>query len=159
VLLGVLAAVTAVGLVAAGVVAGHRLAGSPAAGQRAPDGRFPGDGFPGGPPPDGPPPGAPDGSRDTPTGPPEVAANQLFGDRNTGFVLHGRGWPPGTRITVSHAGRAAPQHPVVDRAGTFNYTVNQAREFFPTGPAPGTYEFVVTGEHRERVTAQVRVND
>jgi hypothetical protein len=34
-------------------------------------------------------------------------------------------------------GATSPIHPVIDRAGSFNYAVNQNHELFPAGLPPG----------------------
>jgi serine/threonine protein kinase len=76
---------------------------------------------------------------------PQIAFYQTFGDSHTVFVLHGVGWVPGEPVTVALAGvGASPEHPIVDRAGTFSYAINQAHEFFRGALPPGTYHVVVT---------------
>ncbi|MFC6084866.1 serine/threonine-protein kinase [Sphaerisporangium aureirubrum] len=94
---------------------------------------------PGGPPPGDPP--VPHGGTAEPGGKPRILLNQPSGDGWTVFVVHGRGWPPGQRVTIRLGdGRASPARPVVDRQGTFNYAVNQQREFFPGKIPPGVHE-------------------
>jgi hypothetical protein len=79
---------------------------------------------------------------------------QAFGDSYTVFVLHGVGWAPGQPVTVALTGvGASPEHPIVDRAGTFSYAVNQAQEFFRGGLPPGTYHVVVTAPGGARAVA------
>jgi hypothetical protein len=86
------------------------------------------------------------GSSDRPGGPPQLQVNQSMGDGNTVFVLHGRGWEPGSQVAVRLAGgRPSYARTVVDMAGTFNYAVNQHHEFFP-GPLPA-------GEYTAQATA------
>ena len=86
--------------------------------------------------------GPPDGREPPPPPPGRAAAgrpdrrrssmNQPYGDGHTVFVVYGRGWPPGTRVTVALAGgRTSPDRPVVDRAGAFNYAVNQGPRVLP----------------------------
>ena len=76
---------------------------------------------------------------------PELEVNQPFGDGNTGFVLHGSGWQPGRAVTVTLVGRgASPYRPVADQQGTFNYTINEAHEFFRGPIPPGHYDVVVS---------------
>jgi hypothetical protein len=95
--------------------------------------------------PPGGPPGVPaGGASDRPGGTPELLVNQPMGDGVTVFVVHGRGWVPGTTVTVALAGRSSGLMPVVDLAGTFNYAIDQGHKFFP-GPIPaGDYTVVAT---------------
>ena len=72
--------------------------------------------------------------------------NQPHGDPQTEFVLYGRGWPPGTPVTIPWLGvGVAADKPVTDRAGSFNHVVNQGREFFPGTLPVGTHVLEVTG--------------
>jgi hypothetical protein len=72
--------------------------------------------------------------------------NQPTGDRSTIFVLHGRRWLPGSRVTVRLAGEpVSPVTPFVDMAGAFNYAVNQQHEFFDGPIPPGTYTLLAIG--------------
>ncbi|MEO3813183.1 serine/threonine-protein kinase [Sphaerisporangium sp. B11E5] len=95
-------------------------------------------------PPPGPPPGEPPvpyGGTAEPGGKPRILVNQPMGDGWTVFVVHGRGWSPGQRVTIRlDGGRVSPVMPVVDRQGTFNYAVNQHREFFPGKLPPGRHQ-------------------
>jgi hypothetical protein len=76
---------------------------------------------------------------------PQIAFYQTLGDSHTVFVMHGVGWAPGQLITVALVGvGTSPEHPIVDRAGTFSYAINQAQEFFRGGLPPGTYHVMVT---------------
>jgi hypothetical protein len=81
--------------------------------------------------------------------------NQPQGDGNTIFVVHGTGWAPGQRVTVRLDGRQASRNgPTVDRKGSFNYAINQERDFYP-GPLPlGSHRVLVTatGSPRAEVT-------
>ena len=151
-LAAMVAVVAAAGLVATGVVAGDLL-GHPAAER---PGAGPGQGAP--PRGQGPPPPL-SGAGDTPTGPPQVQFNQPSGDPDTGFVLHGRGWVPGTRVTIAlSTGRLSPDRPVVDRAGTFNQVVNGRHEFFAGGLPVGPVTVVVTGADGRQARASFRVD-
>jgi serine/threonine protein kinase len=94
--------------------------------------------------PPGPPPVPLSGATDRPTGNPAIVVNQPFGDRDTVFVVHGTGWPPGARITMRLGGQVSPATPTVDRAGTFNYAINQNHEFFPGRLPPGILRVVAT---------------
>ncbi|MEN3356546.1 MAG: hypothetical protein V7637_528 [Mycobacteriales bacterium] len=96
------------------------------------------------------------GVNDRPGGQPQLVLNQDSGDIYTGYVLHGRGWPAATEITIEMSGRKSANHPVTDRAGTFNYTIDQGHEFFP-GPIPlGTYTATASaGGRTTRVTFTV----
>lgn len=72
--------------------------------------------------------------------------SQPNGDQETTFIVEGRGWPPGARLTVRLKGIGASRvHPPVDRAGSFNYAINQDHEFFDGGLRPGRYTVIVTG--------------
>jgi hypothetical protein len=97
-------------------------------------------------PPAGDPPPPPSGSSDRPTGRPEIVVNQPMGDANTVFVVHGRGWTPGSQVTIALVGgRQSPRMPVVDMKGTFNYAINQEREFFSGPIPPGNHTVVAAG--------------
>jgi uncharacterized membrane protein YgcG len=110
-----------------------------------------------GPPPGRDPPAPVSGASDRPTDPTSIGVNQPFGDGNTVFVVHGRGWPPGARVTVRLDGRVSPHGPVTDRAGSFNYAVNQAQEFHPGPLPPGrhTVEASAPGRPASRVSFDV----
>jgi hypothetical protein len=102
-----------------------------------------GDGRPpGGPPPPAVPVG---GAKDRPTGAPQLVINQDSGDGVTVFVVHGRGWQPGTSIMIELAGRKSPTIPQADRAGTFNYAIDQGHVFFAGLIPVGSYTVVATG--------------
>jgi hypothetical protein len=150
----VAAVAIATALVAAGAIAGTRLAGtgseaSPAAST---------------PPALGPPPGAPPSVFPAaPSGSPQIEMLQPIGDPVTVFLIHGTGWAPLTRVTVTLAGRGgspvrSPIRPVVDLQGTFNYAINQGHEFFARGVPPGVYDVVVTGPGGRRARAQFQVH-
>jgi hypothetical protein len=91
-------------------------------------------------------------------GRPQIAFYQSFGDSHTVFVLHGEGWTPGQKVTVTLGRRASPEHPVVDEAGTFSYAINQDHEFFRGGLPPGTYHVVVTTPNGARGAASFVVH-
>jgi hypothetical protein len=85
---------------------------------------------------------------------PQIAFYQTFGDSHTVFVMHGVGWAPGQPITVALAGvGTSPEHPIVDRAGTFSYAINQAHEFFRGAIPAGAYHVVVTAPDGARAVA------
>jgi serine/threonine protein kinase len=89
---------------------------------------------------------------------PDLLVNQLYGDADTVFVLHGSGWKPGRRVTVRLVGRGtAADSPTPDRTGTFNYAINQAHEFFRGPIPPGRHLVVVsqTGVGQRQVFFQV----
>ncbi len=138
-LLAALAALAAVVLIGAGILVGTVLdGGPPPAAQQA-------GGPQGGGPPAGPPQGPPPGDHPQ-TGPPTLQLNQSFGDRFTTPVVSGRGWRPGSTVTVRvQGGRTGPDRPVVDRSGSFNYTVNQHHELFAGDLPVGPLVVVVTG--------------
>jgi hypothetical protein len=72
-----------------------------------------------------------------------------MGDGVTVFVVHGRGWQPGTEVTIGLAGgrvsRTSRYLPVVDLAGTFNYAIDQGHAFFDGVIPPGDYTVVAAG--------------
>jgi len=138
----------AVALVAGGIVVGVSLPGRP--GAAGTSGTVPG--FP----PPGPPPSS---FPAAPSGSPEIRMLQPMGDPDTIFLIHGTGWVPRSRVTVSLAGHGvSPVRPVVDQKGTFNYAVNQQHEFFPQRIPPGVYDVVVTGPGGRRAGARFLVN-
>jgi hypothetical protein len=69
---------------------------------------------------------------------PGITMLQPAGDGNTGFVVHGAGWPPLSTVTLALAGRDASVRLVADDAGSFNYTIDQRHVFYP-GPIPPGY--------------------
>jgi len=150
---GVVAAAAA--LIAAGVIAGTTLAGT---GSRAGPSTSPTAAL--NPPPVGPPPSVfPSG----PTGSPQIVMLQPIGDPATVFLIHGTGWAPLTRVTVTLARRGgspvrSPIRPVIDLQGTLNYAINQGHEFFARGIPPGVYDVVVTGPGGRRAQAQFQVH-
>jgi hypothetical protein len=88
-----------------------------------------------------------------PGGPPAALSLNPFGDPDTGFVIHGANWPPGTILTIALAGLGvSPDHPVADAAGSFNYTINQSHEFRRGMLPPGAYRVTVTGSGGQRAT-------
>jgi hypothetical protein len=149
---GVLSVVVSVGAVVALVILGTMLGswldgggGAAGTGSQPTQTAAASNVRPGGPPGGDPPPPV-SGQFDRPTGDRQIVVNQPSGDGVTVFVVHGRGWPVGQRVTVGLAGRrASPHAPTVDLAGTFNYAINQAHEFFPGGIPAGNYEVVAKG--------------
>ena len=76
---------------------------------------------------------------------PQICVNQPFGDSYTEFVIHGVGFVPKEAITVTLNGVTSPDHPTADKAGTFNYVIDQGHYFFHSQPIPPRdYEVVVT---------------
>ncbi|HXZ76360.1 MAG TPA: serine/threonine-protein kinase, partial [Streptosporangiaceae bacterium] len=137
----------AVALVGGGIIVGVSLPDRPGAAR-------PGSTVPGFPPP-GPPPSS---FPAAPSGSPEIRMLQPMGDPDTVFLIHGTGWVPLSRITVTLAGHgASPVRPVVDLEGTFNYAVNQQHEFFRQRIPPGVYHVVVTGPGGRRARARFLV--
>ncbi len=106
--------------------------------------------------PPGPPPSA---FPAVPSGSPQIVMLQPIGDSATEFLIHGTGWAPRSRVTVTLTGYGeSPARPVVDLQGTFNYAVNQGHEFFPRQIPPGVYHVVVTGPGGRRARASFQVN-
>jgi serine/threonine protein kinase len=140
----------AAALVAGGVIVGTLLAG-PGGGTSTPTPTVGALNPPPGPPPSAFPP--------VPTGSPEIAMLQPIGDPATEFLIHGTGWAPGSRVTVTLARYGpSPVRPAVDLLGTFNYAVNQGHEFFPRQIPPGVYHIVVTGPGGRQARASFQVN-
>ncbi len=146
-LIAAAAAGTAAALVACGIIVGTLLTGGGRTGAAT--------GAVGLPPPAGPPPSA---FPALPADSPHIAMLQPIGDSATVFLIHGTGWVPRSRVTVTMAGRGrSPIRPVVDLKGTFNYAVNQGHEFFPRQLPPGVYHILVTapGARHARASFQV----
>ena len=93
-------------------------------------------------------------------GPPAALSLNPVGDPDTGFVIHGVNWPPGTILTIALAGfGASPDHPVADAAGSFNYTINQSHEFRRGMLPPGAYQVTVTGSGGQRATVKFDIRN
>jgi hypothetical protein len=68
--------------------------------------------------------------------------------------VSGRGWRRGVTVTIRLDGRTRSGPPVVtDREGAFNYTLNQAREFFPDGLPPGRHVVEASGGGQRKETS------
>ncbi|HEY0718395.1 MAG TPA: hypothetical protein VGD68_12325, partial [Streptosporangiaceae bacterium] len=110
--------------------------------------------FAGGPPPM-PPSTLPTGTSTTP----KLVLSQGFGAGMTGYVIHGMGFVPFTRVSVSLAGHGISSwHPEVDPVGTFNYTIDQDHLFFPGNIPVGRYEVLVTGSGGRTAAAHFQVS-
>jgi serine/threonine protein kinase len=93
-----------------------------------------------------------------PSGRAAIEPLQPVGDSYTVFVLHGVGWIPLTRVTVTLLGLGVSRdRQVVDGAGTFNCAIGQGYDFFPGRIPPGSYTVVATGAGGRRATATFRV--
>ena len=137
-------------LVAAGILLGSLLTG-PGSGTGTDTSGGAISSLPPGPPPSAFPPAS--------GGSPQIAMLQPIGDPATVFLIHGTGWVPQSRVTVTLAGHGrSPIRPVVDLQGTFNYAVNQGHEWFPRQIPPGVYQIVVTGPGGRRARASFQVN-
>jgi Protein kinase domain len=114
--------------------------------------------------PNGLPLGAPPGPPPTNFAPPPggraaIEMLQPIGDVYTVFVVHGTGWIPLTRVTVTLSGHGAARYrPVVDDQGTFNYAIGQGNAFFPRQIPAGSYQVVVTGAGGRRASARFEVH-
>jgi serine/threonine protein kinase len=149
-----------IGLIAAGCVAGAAvlIAGGAYLGPKVDPGLVSGTGSdpssvaaPIGPPPST----LPTGTSTTP----KLVLNQPTGDPVTGFVIHGMGFVPDTRVNVALVGHGTSAwHPEVDPMGTFNYVFDQDHLFFRRGMPIGSYQVVVTGSGGRRATAKFRVD-
>ena len=137
-------------LLAAGILLGSLLAG-PGSGTKTGSSSAGIPSLPPGPPPSAFPP--------VPRGSPQIVMLQPVGDPATVFLIHGTGWVPQSRVTVTLAGHGrSPVRPVVDVQGTFNYAVNQGHEWFPRQIPPGVYQIVVTGPGGRQARTSFRVN-
>ena len=108
---------------------------------------------PDGPPPADPPQTPPNGLSTTP----KLTMGQPFGDGNTGYVVHGSGFRPDTRVVISLAGHGSVprrEDPLTDRRGTFNYTIDQDHVFFAGQIPVGTYRVVARDTGGQQATAQ-----
>ena len=89
---------------------------------------------------------------------PLLCEGQPWGDGTTVFILHGSGFGPHARVSVTLYGvRAAPAVVTTDAAGTFNYALDQGHHFFPGAIPVGTYSVVVTAPGQGSATASFRV--
>src|SRR5436190_1814492 len=126
------AAAVAAALVTCGIIVGTLLTDGGGTGAAS--------GTVGLPPPTGPPPSA---FPALPAGSPRIAVLQPMGDSATVFLIHGTGWVPRSRVTVTLDGYGhSPIRPVVDLKGTFNYAVNQGHEVSPRPLRPGAYHLL-----------------
>ena len=115
-----------------------------------------GPGTPPAAPPTGPPPSS---LPQLPGGRAAISMMQAFGDGSTVFVLHGANWPAGQPLSVRLAGHGvATLHPVPDRAGSFNYAIDQGHLFFAGLIPPGYYRVIVTGPRGLVATTHFVVN-
>ena len=94
---------------------------------------------------------------------PYVCVNQLWGDGDTEYVIHGNGYVPFSPISIRLVGpgisRVSADRPLADQAGTFNYAVDQGHYFFPgqTQIPPGEYHVIVNAPGRSQLTISFRV--
>ncbi|MGN6176869.1 MAG: protein kinase domain-containing protein, partial [Streptosporangiaceae bacterium] len=147
-LIAVAAAAAAAALVACGIIVGTLLTDGGGTGAAS--------GTVGLPPPAGPPPST---FPALPAGSPHIAVLQPMGDSATVFLIHGTGWAPRSRVTVTLDGYGhSPIRPVVDLKGTFNYAVNQGHEFSPRQLPPGVYHILVTAPGGRHARTSFRVN-
>jgi serine/threonine protein kinase len=90
---------------------------------------------------------------------PKLLLSQPTGDPVTGFVIHGMGFIPDTRVSIALAGHGTSAwHPEVDPKGTFNYTIDQDHRFFSGGIPIGTYEIEVAGSGHRHASAKFNVD-
>jgi serine/threonine protein kinase len=109
--------------------------------------------------PGGPPPAVPSTLPTGTSSTPRLLLSQPHGDGVTGYVIHGMGFVPDTKVNVSLVGHGTSSwHPEVDPVGTFNYTIDQDHLFFRADIPIGTYEVLVTGSGGRRATAKFQVN-
>jgi serine/threonine protein kinase len=90
---------------------------------------------------------------------PELCVSQPFGDGDTVFIIHGTGFRRFVTVTVRLVGVAvAPDHPVTDLQGAFNYAIDQGHRFFSGPIPPGDYKVVVTASGEHSASASFQVN-
>jgi serine/threonine protein kinase len=87
-----------------------------------------------------------------------ACVSQPYGDGFTVFVVHGAGFVPGTRVTVSLDGRASPFRPLVDLEGDFNYAIDQGHYFYSGQLPTGTFSVVVAGADGRAASTSFIVN-
>jgi hypothetical protein len=89
---------------------------------------------------------------------PQLCVGQPWGDPATVFILHGSGFTPGARLTLTLADvHAAPAIVTTDAAGNFSYAFDQGHHFFPGQIPVRTYSVVVTAPGQGSATASFRV--
>jgi serine/threonine protein kinase len=94
---------------------------------------------------------------------PYICVNQLWGDGDTEYVIHGNGYVPFSPISIRLVGpgisRVSADRPLADQAGTFNYAVDQGHYFFPGQMQipPGEYRVVVNASGRSQLTISFHV--
>ena len=90
---------------------------------------------------------------------PKLVLGQPYGDGVTGYVIHGMGFVPDTKVSISLVGHGTSSwHPEVDPVGTFNYTIDQDHLFFPGNIPIGNYEVLAAGPGGRHATAKFRVS-
>jgi hypothetical protein len=103
------------------------------------------------------PPGIPAGGTSTT---PKLTMGQPLGDGETGFQVHGSGFPPHTLVVLSlegHGSTPPKYEPLTDPKGTFNYTIDQGHVFFAGGIPEGFYHVVATDANGKQARAVFRV--
>jgi serine/threonine protein kinase len=94
---------------------------------------------------------------------PYICVNQLWGDGDTVYVIHGNGYVPFSAISIRLVGpgisRVSADRPLADQAGTFNYAVDQGHYFFSSGRPipPGEYHVVVNAPGRSQLIISFHV--
>jgi serine/threonine protein kinase len=89
----------------------------------------------------------------------QLILNQMQGDGYTTYVVSGRGLAPFAQVTVRLAGVNVPVATVfTDRAGAFNYVINQGLAMFHGPIPPGTYNVVVTAGGGQPATYSFEVD-
>ena len=92
---------------------------------------------------------------------PYICVNQLWGDGDTEYVIHGNGYVPFSAISIRLVGpgisRVSADRPLADQAGTFNYAIDQGHYFFRGQIPPGKYHVVVNAPGRSQLTISFQV--
>jgi hypothetical protein len=74
------------------------------------------------------------------------------------FVIHGSGFVPLTPVRIEIAGRGfAPDGPVADQKGTFNYAIDQGHVFYRGLIPPGFHKVVALGARGRRASVTFQV--
>ena len=92
---------------------------------------------------------------------PYICVNQLWGDGDTEYVVHGNGYVPFSAISIRLVGpgisRLSADRPLADQAGTFNYAIDQGHYFFRGQIPPGEYHVVVNAPGRSQLKISFQV--
>jgi serine/threonine protein kinase len=89
---------------------------------------------------------------------PQLCVSQPWGDGVAVFILHGSGFTPDARVTVTVDGtHALPATVTADDTGMFNYAMDQGHHFFPGLIPMGTHTAVAAAAGQGSATASFRI--